>query len=60
MFKVWAEVLAVGTVKYGHKHEMMDSFKQAASDLLWAASAKPTRAERAQVIAQLPATDAGT
>lgn len=54
MFKIWAEVLAVATVKYGHKHEMMASFKQAASDLLWAASAKPTRAERAQVIAQLP------
>lgn len=54
MFKIWAEVLAVATVKYGHKHELMTSFKQAASDLLWAASAKPTRAERAQVIAQLP------
>ncbi len=54
LFKVWAEVLAVGAVKLGPKHETMQSLKQTASDLLWAASAKPTRAERGQVIAQLP------
>lgn len=54
MFKIWAEVLAVAAVKYGHKHEMMANFKKVASDLLWAASAKPTRNERSQVIAQLP------
>lgn len=54
LFKVWAEVLAVATVKFGHKHDMMTELKQTASDLLWAASAKPTRNERAQVIAQLP------
>lgn len=54
LFKVWAEVLAVATVKLGAKHEMMSALRQTASDLLWAASAKPTRAERAKVIAQLP------
>ena len=54
LFKVWAEVLAVATVKFGTKHPDMAVLKQAASDLLWAASAKPTRAERAQAISQLP------
>lgn len=54
LFKVWAEVLAVVHVKHGPQHEMMALLKQTASDLLWAASAKPTRAERSQVIAQLP------
>jgi hypothetical protein len=55
LFKIWAEVLAVTTVKHGAKHEEMLVLKRTASDLLWAASAKPSRAERAQVIAQLPA-----
>ncbi len=55
LFKIWAEVMALATVKHGAKHEEMLVHKQAASDLLWAASAKPSRAERAQVIAQLPA-----
>ena len=54
LFKVWAEVLAVATVKFGAKHADMVALKQTASDLLWAASAKPTRAERAQAISQLP------
>jgi len=54
LFKVWAEVLAVATVKFGAKHADMAALKQTASDLLWAASAKPTRAERAQAISQLP------
>ncbi|HEX5784100.1 MAG TPA: DUF1631 family protein [Burkholderiaceae bacterium] len=54
LFKVWAEVLAVAHVKHDPQHEVMVLLKQTASDLLWAASAKPTRAERSQVIAQLP------
>ncbi len=54
LFKVWAEVLAVSTVKLGAKHAEMALLKQTACDLLWAASAKPTRAERAQAISQLP------
>ncbi len=54
LFKVWTEVLAVATVKFGAKHADMVALKQTASDLLWAASAKPTRAERAQAISQLP------
>jgi hypothetical protein len=55
LFKVWVEVLAVASVKYGLKHEETASLKQVASDLLWAASAKPNRNDRARVIQQLPA-----
>lgn len=54
LFKVWAEALAIATVKFGPQHETMLALKQAVSDLVWAASGKPTRAERSQVIAQLP------
>lgn len=54
LFKVWVDVLAVASVKYGLKHEETTALKQVASDLLWAASAKPNRNDRARVIQQLP------
>jgi len=54
LFKVWVEVLAVASVKFGMRHEETASLKQVASDLLWAASAKPNRNDRARVIQQLP------
>lgn len=54
LFKVWVEVLAVASVKYGLKHEETASLKKVAPDLLWAASAKPNRNDRARVIQQLP------
>jgi hypothetical protein len=54
LFKVWVDVLAVASVKYGLRHEETRSLKQVASDLLWAASAKPNRNDRARVIQQLP------
>ncbi|MDO9605958.1 DUF1631 family protein [Hydrogenophaga sp.] len=54
LFKVWVDVLAVATVKYGVKNEETSALKQAASDLLWSASAKPDRLERMRVIQQLP------
>jgi hypothetical protein len=54
LFKVWVEVLAVASVKHGLKHEETNSLKRVASDLLWAASAKPNRNDRARVIQQLP------
>lgn len=54
LFQVWAEVLAVASVKYGVRHEETAALKQVASDLLWAASAKPNRNDRARVIQQLP------
>jgi Protein of unknown function (DUF1631) len=54
LFKVWAEVLALGAMKNGPQHEQTLALKQVAADLLWAASAKPSRVERAKVIADLP------
>lgn len=54
LFKVWAEVLALGAMKHGGQHESTLALKQVAADLLWAASAKASRAERAKVIADLP------
>jgi hypothetical protein len=54
LFKVWAEVLALAAVKHGAQHEDTLGLKKCASDLVWAASAKPNRAERARVIQDLP------
>jgi Protein of unknown function (DUF1631) len=53
-FKVWAEVLAIAAVKLGPQHADTISLKQVAADLVWAASAKPNRADRARVIQDLP------
>jgi hypothetical protein len=55
IFKVWAEVLAVATIKQGAQHADTISLKQVAADLVWAASAKPNRADRTKVINELPA-----
>ncbi len=55
LFKVWAEVLAVAAVKNGPQHEETIAMKKSASDLVWAASAKPNRVDRARVIQELPA-----
>jgi Protein of unknown function (DUF1631) len=55
LFKVWAEVLAIGAVKNGPQHKETITLKRAAADLVWAASAKPNREDRARVIADLPA-----
>ena len=54
LFKVWAEVLAVAAVKNGPQHDETLSLKGCASELVWAASAKPNRNERAKVIQELP------
>ncbi|MBI2769319.1 MAG: DUF1631 domain-containing protein [Burkholderiales bacterium] len=54
LFKVWAEVLAVAAVKNGPQHEETVALKKSASDLVWAASAKPNRNDRAKVIQDLP------
>ncbi len=55
LFKVWAEVLALGAMKNGPQHKETITLKRAAADLVWAASAKPNREDRARVIADLPA-----
>ena len=55
LFKSWADVLAMATVRYGARDARAMRFKQAASELVWSASAKPSRQERARVIQALPA-----
>jgi len=54
LFRDWAEVLALSAVRMGATHAQTLAFKQAASDLVWAGSAKPTREQRAQLIRSLP------
>jgi|CXWL01.1.fsa_nt_gi hypothetical protein len=54
LFKVWAEVLAVAAVRKGPQNAETLALKKSATDLLWAASAKPNRSDRARVIQDLP------
>ncbi|EHL23879.1 hypothetical protein KYG_05749 [Acidovorax sp. NO-1] len=54
LFKTWAEVLAMSAVRDGPQHADTISLKRTAADLVWAASAKPNRSDRAQVIQNLP------
>ena len=54
LFKVWAEVLAMAAIKNGPQNEQTKLLKRAATDLVWAASAKPNRNDRARVIQDLP------
>lgn len=54
LFKIWAEVLAIAAIKNGPQHAETIRLKRAAADLVWAASAKPNRNDRARVIADLP------
>lgn len=52
LFHVWADVLATAAVKTGG--ESTKDLKRAAADLIWSASAKVSREERAEVIRRLP------
>jgi hypothetical protein len=54
LFKVWSEVLAVSAIRKGAKHADTQTLKKCASELVWAASAKPNRTDRAKVIQELP------
>lgn len=54
LYKVWAEVIAVASMRQGAQNAQTLLLKKTAVDLIWAASAKPNRADRAQVIADLP------
>ena len=54
LFKVWAEVLAIAALRYGAQDEQTVTLKRAASELVWAASAKPNRNDRTRVIQDLP------
>jgi hypothetical protein len=54
LFHVWADVLATTAVRYGAQGDATKAMKRAAADLIWSASAKVTREERAEVIRRLP------
>jgi hypothetical protein len=54
LFQVWADVLATSAVRYGTAGEQTKAMKSVAADLIWSASAKVTREERAEVIRRLP------
>jgi hypothetical protein len=54
LFHVWADVLATTAVRYTAQGEQTKMMKRAAADLIWSASAKVTREERAEVIRRLP------
>ncbi|QPF72283.1 DUF1631 domain-containing protein [Roseateles sp. DAIF2] len=54
LFHVWADVLAVTAVRAGAQSEETKAMKRAAADLIWSASAKVSREERAEVIRRLP------
>ncbi|WP_164962642.1 DUF1631 family protein [Rubrivivax sp. JA1026] len=54
LFHVWADVLATTAVRYGAQGQETRTMKRAAADLIWSASAKVTREERAEVIRRLP------
>ncbi len=54
LFQVWADVMAMTALRSGISSEAMKAVRAAALDLIWSASAKVTREERAEVIRKLP------
>ena len=54
LFQVWVDVLAMAAVKSGNQSDATKEMKRAAADLIWSASAKVSREERAEVIRRLP------
>ena len=54
LFHAWADVLATTAVKTGPQSEETRLMKHTAADLIWSASAKVSRDERAEVIRRLP------
>ena len=54
LFQVWADVMAMTAVKSGAQSVETKAMKRVAADLIWSASAKVSREERADVIRRLP------
>ncbi len=54
LFHVWADVLATAAIKTGLQGDETKLMKRTAADLIWSASAKVSRDERAEVIRRLP------
>lgn len=53
LFQVWADVLATTAVKSSPTSEPTKTMRKAAADLIWLASAKVSREERAEAIRKL-------
>jgi hypothetical protein len=53
LFQIWADVLATTAVKSGQASEPTKAMRKAAADLIWLASAKVSREERAEAIRKL-------
>ena len=53
MFQVWADVLATTAMRHGLQSDETRVVREAALELVWIASAKTTREERAEVIRRL-------
>ncbi|MET0383399.1 MAG: DUF1631 family protein [Burkholderiaceae bacterium] len=53
LFQVWADVLATATMRHGAQSPETREVRDAALELVWIASAKTTREERAEVIRRL-------
>jgi hypothetical protein len=53
LFQVWADVLATTAMRHGPQSEETRIVRDAALELVWIASAKTTREERAEVIRRL-------
>ncbi len=53
LFQVWADVLATTAMRHGLQGEETRVVREAALELVWIASAKTTREERAEVIRRL-------
>ncbi|MBT9598627.1 MAG: DUF1631 family protein [Vitreoscilla sp.] len=54
LFHIWADVLATAAVRHGPNSPEVKEVRSAASELLWTASAKTSREDRAEVIRRLP------
>mgnify|MGYP000850312769 CR=1 FL=1 len=54
LFRVWADVLAHSAVQTSPSSTETRALKRAAADLIWSASAKTSREERADVLRRLP------
>jgi hypothetical protein len=54
LFQVWADVLAITSLRHSAQSPQIQAMKRVAADLIWSAGAKTTREERAEVIRRLP------
>jgi hypothetical protein len=53
LFQVWADILATTAMRHGLQSDETRAVRETALDLVWIASAKTTREERAEVIRRL-------